>query len=143
MPFATRSKKSRQKVKYLENKKSFWSEIKSIFCHFKGLSVPKNCLRPESAPLSLLILSLYLLGVWYFFRIFWWRDQWMWLVSCRRNGMLVQVPAPDPKCKLYISSFLPLPHSSGSLIWAKEIMIIVLFLQMMGGWEGLVVVYPC
>ena len=31
---ATRSKKSRQKVEYLENKKSFWGEIKSIFHHF-------------------------------------------------------------------------------------------------------------
>ena len=29
------TKMSRQKLKYLENKKSFWREIKSIFHHFK------------------------------------------------------------------------------------------------------------
>ena len=44
-------KKSGEKSKYLENEKSFRLEIKSIFHHFKGLSVAKNCLRPESAPL--------------------------------------------------------------------------------------------
>ena len=48
------TKKSRQKLKYLDKEKSFLGEIKSIFHHFsiKGLSVAKNCLRPESAPLS-------------------------------------------------------------------------------------------
>ena len=30
----------------------------------------------------------------------------MWLLSCRRQGMLIQGPAPDPKCNLNISSFL-------------------------------------
>ena len=35
------TKNSRQKLKYLENKKCL-----------KGLSAAKNCLRPESAPLS-------------------------------------------------------------------------------------------
>ena len=34
---------------YLENEKSFWGEIKSIFHISKGLSHAKNCLRPESA----------------------------------------------------------------------------------------------
>ena len=43
------TKKSRQKLKDLENGKSFRVEIKSIF---KGLSVAKNCLRPESTPLN-------------------------------------------------------------------------------------------
>ena len=33
------TKKSRQKFKYLENKKSFEDEINSIFHHFKGLLV--------------------------------------------------------------------------------------------------------
>ena len=46
------TKKSRQKSKYLENEKSFWGEIKSIFIIFKGLSVAKNCFRPKSAPLN-------------------------------------------------------------------------------------------
>ena len=45
--------KSRQKLKYLENGKSVWGEIKSIFHHFKGLSVAKKCLRPDSAPLRI------------------------------------------------------------------------------------------
>ena len=45
------TKKSRQKLKYLENEKSFLGEIKSIFHHFKAHSVAKNYLRPESAPL--------------------------------------------------------------------------------------------
>ena len=40
-PICYMTKKSRQKLKYLENKKSFWSEIKSLFHHFKGLSVVK------------------------------------------------------------------------------------------------------
>ena len=44
-------KKSRQKLKYLENEKSFRGEIKSIF---KGISVAKNCLRRESVPLKFL-----------------------------------------------------------------------------------------
>ena len=47
-PFCYMTKKSRQKLKYLENEKSFWGEIKSIFHHFKGLSIAKN----ESAPLK-------------------------------------------------------------------------------------------
>ena len=33
-PFRYMTKKSRQKLKYPENKKSFWGEIKSIFHHF-------------------------------------------------------------------------------------------------------------
>ena len=33
-PFRYMTKKSRQKLKYLENKNSFWGEIKSIFDHF-------------------------------------------------------------------------------------------------------------
>ena len=50
--------------------------------------------------------------------------------------MLTQGPAPDPKCKFNISSFLTLPHPSVYLICANDVMIIVLFLQIMGGWEG-------
>ena len=49
-PFWNMTKKSRQKLKYLENKKIFWGEIKkNIFHHFQ--MAVKNCLRPESAPL--------------------------------------------------------------------------------------------
>ena len=46
------AKNSRQKFKYVENKKSFKGEIKGIFHHFKGLSVGKIFLRPESASLN-------------------------------------------------------------------------------------------
>ena len=41
-PFCYMTKKSRQKFKYLENKKSFWGEIKSLFHHFyRALSCQK------------------------------------------------------------------------------------------------------
>ena len=49
MPFRCMTKKSRLKLKYLENEKSF-------FIIFKGLSVVSNCLRLESAPLKLIML---------------------------------------------------------------------------------------
>ena len=41
--------------------------------------------------------------------------------ACRRQEMLTQGPAPDPKCKLNISSFLTLPHLLNSLSHAKDI----------------------
>ena len=56
-PFWYMSEKPRQKLKYFENKRSFSDEIKSIFHHFKGASVAKNCLRPENAPLIFHIFS--------------------------------------------------------------------------------------
>ena len=65
-----------------------------------------------------------------------------WVVSCRRQGMLTQEPAPDPKCKLNITSFFTFPHPLDCLICAKDIMIIVL-LKMMGGMGRLGVVYLC
>ena len=46
------NKNSRQNLKYLENEKSFWDKIKNIYHNFKGPSVAKNFLRPESAPLT-------------------------------------------------------------------------------------------
>ena len=60
----------------------------------------------------------------------------MWLVSCRRQGMLTQGPTPDPKCKLIISPFLSLPHLLDCLICTRNAMSIVLLLQLMG--NGLV-----
>ena len=59
-------------------------------------------------------------------------SQWIWLVSCSRQGMLTQGPSPDDKCKLNISSFLIRSHPLVCLIYAKDTMIIVLLLQMMG-----------
>ena len=50
------TKKSRQKFKYLEKEKSFQDEIKSIFLQFSGRSVAKNCLRPETLPLTILAI---------------------------------------------------------------------------------------
>ena len=45
--------KSRQKIKYLENEKSFQGDTKSnFFIIFKGLLVVKNDLKPESVPWS-------------------------------------------------------------------------------------------
>ena len=55
-------------------------------------------------------------------------DVFMWLVSCRRQGMLTQGPAPDPKCKLNISSFFTLPHLLDCLICTKNSVSIVLLL---------------
>ena len=46
--------------------------------------------------------------------------------------MLTQGLAPDPKCELNITSFLTLPHPLHCPISAKDIMVIVLLLQMMG-----------
>ena len=54
-PFCYMTKKSRQKCKYLEKKKSFWAKIKAFFIICKGLSIAKNCLWPESVPLGLIL----------------------------------------------------------------------------------------
>ena len=59
----------------------------------------------------------------------------MWLVSSRTQGMLTQGPAPDPKRKLNISSFLTLPHLSDCLVCTRNSMRIVLLLQIVGGWD--------
>ena len=47
----------------------------------------------------------------------------MGLVSCRRQGMLTQGPAPDPKCELNMTPFLTLSHPLHCPICAKDIMI--------------------
>ena len=49
--------------------------------------------------------------------------------------MLTQGTAPDPKCKLNISSFLTLPHSLDCLICNRNSVPIVLLLGMMRGWD--------
>ena len=46
--------------------------------------------------------------------------------------MLTQGPAPDPKCELNIASFLTLPHPLHCPICAKDIIVTVLLLQVMG-----------
>ena len=49
--------------------------------------------------------------------------------------MLTQGPAPDPKGKLIISSFLTLAHLSDCLICTRNAVSIVLLLQMICGWD--------
>ena len=49
--------------------------------------------------------------------------------------MLTQGPALDPKCKLIISSFLTLPHLLDCLICTRNVMSIVLLLQIMEVWD--------
>ena len=50
--------------------------------------------------------------------------------------MLIQGPTLNLKCKLNISSFLTLSSTLDCFIFPKDIMIIVLLLQMMGEWDG-------
>ena len=64
-------------------------------------AVQYNLLGVESHLWVLCFVLVNFLGRW---------NQYMWLVSCRRQGIVTQGPAPDPKCKLSISSFLILPH---------------------------------
>ena len=138
------------------------STLISLACRSRSLQIWKalfteTCMQKQnSGHHHFLVLRLImktirydLLGAWSFFQIFcFFLDdclgrwiQWMWLVSCRRQGMLTQGPTPDPKCELNITSFLTLPHPSHCPICAKDIMVIVLLLQVMGGWEGWGVVH--
>ena len=57
----------------------------------------------------------------------------MWLMSCRRQGMLTQGPTPDPNCKLIISPFLTSPHLLDCLIYTRKAMSTVLLLQLNRG----------
>ena len=45
------TKRQDKNLNALRAKKAF--EVKAFFIIFKGLSIVKNCLRPESAPLNL------------------------------------------------------------------------------------------
>ena len=65
----------------------------------------------------------------------------MQLVSCRRQGMVTQRAATDPKFELNITLFFTLPHRLHFPIFAKDIMVIVLLFQVMVGWEGWGVVH--
>ena len=60
----------------------------------------------------------------------------MWLVPCRRQGILTQGPAVDPKCKLIILSFLALLQLLDCVICTRNAMSIVLLLQVMGDGIG-------
>ena len=48
--------------------------------------------------------------------------------------MLAESPAPDPKGKLIIFTFLTLPYLSDCLICTRNVMAILLLLQMMRRW---------
>ena len=56
---------------------------------------------------------------------------------------MTQGPPPDPKCKLNITPFLTLPHPLHCPICPKDIMVSVLLVQVMGGWEGWGLVHLC
>ena len=60
----------------------------------------------------------------------------MWLVSCRRQGLLTQGPVPDLNCKLNISSFLTLSHLLDCLICTTNSVSLALLLWMMGDGIG-------
>ena len=62
LDFQKMSKKSRQKLIYLEIEKRFYSEIKSFFIIFKELPIAKYCLRLETAPLKYLATFAFLGG---------------------------------------------------------------------------------
>ena len=70
--------------------------------------------------------QLIILGRW---------NQKIWLVSCRRQGMVTQEPTPVPKCKLLIPSFLTVLHLLDCLICTRNALSIVLLLQMAGRWN--------
>ena len=50
--------------------------------------------------------------------------------------MLTKAPAPDPRCRLNISSFLTLPHLLNSLICTRNSVSIVSLLGMIGDGIG-------
>ena len=50
--FSFVTKNSRQTFNYLQNEKTFKVKQKAFFIIFKGISLTKNCLWPESAPLK-------------------------------------------------------------------------------------------
>ena len=60
----------------------------------------------------------------------------MCLLSCRRQGVLTQGPARDPKCKLNMSSFLTLPHLPDCCICSRTSMALVFLLQMTREWDS-------
>ena len=69
--FSYITKKSWRKLKYLKNEKSFWDGIKSIFHHFKGLSmkqITETFLEGESPTLkvSCTFMSFYVKKLFYF-----------------------------------------------------------------------------
>ena len=56
----------------------------------------------------------------------------MWLMSYRRQEMLIEGQAPHPKRRVNISSFLALAHLLDCLICTRNSLSIVLLLGMMG-----------
>ena len=58
-------------------------------------------------------------------------------VSSMRQGMMTLGPTPDSKCKLIISPFLTFPHLIDCLICTRNVMSVVLSLELMVGSAGL------
>ena len=70
-------------------------------------------------------------------------SQWIRLVSCRKQLMLTEGPAPDPNCQLNISSFPTLPCPLHCLINVENVAINMLLVQMMRAVGMLLVVHLC
>ena len=79
--------------------------------------------------------SLSFLGSLFFFLVdcFGWMESVNVTVVLQEAGDADSGPAPDPRCKLIISSFLALSHLLDCLICTRNTMSIVLLLQMIGG----------
>ena len=60
----------------------------------------------------------------------------MWLLSCSRQGMLTEGPAPNCKCKLIILPFITFLHLLDCLICTRNAMSTVLLLQLIGDGLG-------
>ena len=60
----------------------------------------------------------------------------MWLLSCSRQGMLTEGPAPNCKCKLIILPFITFLHLLDCLICTRNAMSTVLLLKLIGDGLG-------
>ena len=63
------NKKAKTKTYILKTKRAFEVKYKAFFIIFKGLSVPKNYLRPESAPLRTPFFTEHLWWLLLFFTV--------------------------------------------------------------------------
>ena len=93
-PFRSMTKKSRQKLNILSRKRAFEVKWKAFSIIFKGLSVAKNCLKPESAPLR--VLKYYEQWARQFFALVRLRKKWQFLYHAKkgRDSEMVGIRPP-------------------------------------------------
>ena len=112
------------------------SETLKIFLFFNNFFLTKSQRSYTEGQISSRYVPFFYMGVESHFWVFYfflvnclgrW-NQSMWLVSCRRQGMLTQGLTPDPKFKLNISSFLTLPHVLDCLNCTRNSVSIILLL---------------